>query len=53
MLKIGTGVRAYLGGLALAGAMATAAVPAQAGNYAGDMLVPEGTLSAPEPRHRL
>jgi outer membrane protein len=39
MLKIGTGVRAYLGGLALAGAMATAAVPAQAGNYAGDMLV--------------
>lgn len=39
MLKIGTGVRAYLGGLALAGAMATATVPAQAGNYAGDMLV--------------
>ena len=39
MLKIGTSVRAYLGGLALAAAMATAAVPAQAGNYAGDMLV--------------
>ncbi len=39
MLKIGTSVRAYLGGLALAGAMATAAVPAQAGDYSGDMLV--------------
>jgi outer membrane protein len=39
MLKIGTGGRAYLAGLAVAGAMATAAVPAQAGDYAGDMLV--------------
>ncbi|OYW54750.1 MAG: hypothetical protein B7Y80_11525 [Hyphomicrobium sp. 32-62-53] len=39
MLKIGTGVRAYFVGLALAGAMAAASVPAQAGDYAGDMLV--------------
>jgi len=39
MLKIGMGGRTYLAGLAVAGAMATAAVPAQAGTYAGDMLV--------------
>jgi len=39
MLKIARGTKAYLGGLALAGAVATAAVPAQAGDYSGDMLV--------------
>ncbi len=39
MLKIATGVRAYVAGLVMAGAMATAAVPAQAGDYSGDMLV--------------
>jgi outer membrane protein len=39
MLKIGTGIRAFVAGLAVSGALASAAVPAQAGDYAGDMLV--------------
>lgn len=39
MLKNGMGGRRCVGGLVLAGAMAMTAVPAQAGTYAGDMLV--------------
>jgi outer membrane protein len=39
MLKIGSGIRAFVAGLAVSGAIATAAVPAQAGDYSGDMLV--------------
>lgn len=40
MLKMGSRFKAYMAGLAVAGAMAGAAVPAQAaGDYSGDMLV--------------
>jgi outer membrane protein len=39
MLKIGSGVRAYLAGLAAAGTITMAVLPAQAGDYSGDFLV--------------
>jgi outer membrane protein len=39
MLKIGSGIRASVAGLAVSGAIATAAVPAQAGDYSGDFMV--------------
>jgi outer membrane protein len=39
MLKMGSRFKTYMAGLAVAGAMAGAAVPAQAGDYSGDMLV--------------
>ena len=39
MLKMGSRFKTYMAGLAVAGVMAGAAVPAQAGDYSGDMLV--------------
>lgn len=39
MMKIASGVRGFVAGLALAGSAAVATVPAQAGDYSGDMLV--------------
>jgi outer membrane protein len=49
MLKIGSGIRAFVAGLAVSGAIATAAVPAQAGDYSGDFLVRiQGTVVSPD-----
>jgi len=39
MLKMGSRFKTYMAGLAVAGVIAGAAVPAQAGDYSGDMLV--------------
>jgi outer membrane protein len=49
MLKMGSRFKAYVAGLAVAGAMAGAAVPAQAGDYSGDFMVRvQGTVVNPD-----
>jgi outer membrane protein len=49
MLKMGSRIKAYLASLAVAGAVAGTAVPAQAGDYSGDFMVRvQGTVVNPD-----